>query len=126
MRAGKKAISGKITEKRGNLSAVARSFGRSRTWLYNTLNDKYPELWAIVEEARESLIDDAESELQKQMLKKGNIAALIFFLKTQGKSRGYVERQELTGADGDKLKVEVEYINSPIKVAGVSSGTSED
>ena len=93
MRAGKKAISNKITEKRGNLSAVARAFGKSRTWLYNNLNDKYPELWDVVKEARESLIDDAESELQKQMFK-GNITALIFFLKTQGKVRGYVERQE--------------------------------
>ena len=93
-RAGKKAISEKITEKRGNLSAVARSFGRSRTWIYKTLNDKYPELWDVVEDARESLIDDAESELQKQMFK-GNITALIFFLKTQGKKRGYIERQEI-------------------------------
>ena len=102
MRAGKKAISEKIIEKRGNLTSVARAFGRSRTWLYNNLNGKYPELWGIVEEARESLVDDAESELHKQMFK-GNITALIFFLKTQGKSRGYVERQEFTGKDGKDL-----------------------
>ena len=125
MRASKKAISEKIIEKRGNLSAVARSFGKSRTWLYNILNDKYPELWDIVEEARASLIDDAESELQKQMFK-GNITALIFFLKTQGKGRGYVERQEVTGADGDKLKIEVEYVNSPIAATSLSPGTGED
>ena len=104
MRAGKKAISNKITEKRGNLSAVARAFGRSRTWLYNNLNDKYPELWDIVEEARESLVDDVESELQKQIFK-GNIAAIIFFLKTQGKSRGYVERQELRHSGDTEIKV---------------------
>ena len=110
MRAGKKAISGKITEKRGNLSAVARSFGKSRTWLYSILNNKYPELWDIVKEARESLIDDAESELQKQMFK-GNIAALIFFLKTQGKSRGYVERQEVSGPDGEPQQVEIIEVN---------------
>jgi hypothetical protein len=106
MRTGKKAISEKITEKRGNLSAVARSFGKSRTWIYNVLKDKYPELWDIVEEARESLVDDAESELQKQMFK-GNITALIFFLKTQGKRRGYVERQEVEQSG----KLEIEYVN---------------
>jgi hypothetical protein len=32
-----------------------------------------------------------------------NMSAIIFFLKTQGKSRGYVERQEISGADGTKL-----------------------
>ena len=104
MRVGKRAISEKITEKRGNLSVVARSFGKSRTWLYNTLNDKYPELWDVITEARESLIDDAESELQKQMLK-GNTTALIFFLKTQGKSRGYVERQEVEHGGGVDITI---------------------
>jgi hypothetical protein len=110
-RAGKKAISEKIVEKRGNLSAVARAFGRSRTWLYNVLNDKYPELWDVVEDARESLIDDAESELQKQMFK-GNIAALIFFLKTQDKKRGYVERQEYTGKDGQEIVINLSWDNN--------------
>ena len=106
MRTSKKAISEKIVEKRGNLSAVARGFGKSRTWLYNILNDKYPELKDVVEEARDSLIDDAESELQKQMFK-GNITALIFFLKTQGKGRGYVERQEVEQS-GD---LTIKYVN---------------
>jgi len=41
----------------------------------------------------------AESELMK-LIKEGNVAATIFFLKTQGKKRGYVERQEVTGAEG--------------------------
>jgi len=93
MNATKNNISKKITEHRGNLTSVARSFGKSRTWLYNTLNKKHPCLWDVVKEARESLIDDAESELYKQMFK-GNTAALLFFLKTQGKDRGYVERFE--------------------------------
>jgi hypothetical protein len=50
------------------------------------------------------MIDDAESEIYKQF-KKGNTAALIFFLKTQGKQRGYVERQEITGKDGNSITV---------------------
>ncbi len=36
-------------------------------------------------------------------MQEGNMTATIFFLKTQGKSRGYIERQEITGADGKKL-----------------------
>jgi hypothetical protein len=43
------------------------------------------------------------------LIKAGNVTAIIFYLKTQAKDRGYVERQELTGADGGKLQVE--YVN---------------
>jgi hypothetical protein len=35
--------------------------------------------------------------------------AVAMVLKTIGKSRGYVERQEVTGADGGK--VQIEYVN---------------
>jgi hypothetical protein len=35
-----------------------------------------------------------------KLIKDGNVAATIFFLKTQGKRRGYIERQEVTGAEG--------------------------
>lgn len=47
------------------------------------------------EEIREGLIDEAESALRTQ-IREGNIAAIIFFLKTQAKHRGYVEKQEVT------------------------------
>ena len=30
-----------------------------------------------------------------QHINKGNVAALIFYLKTQGKGRGYIERSEV-------------------------------
>lgn len=32
-----------------------------------------------------------------------NVTAIIFFLKTKGKGRGYVERHEFTGKDGEDL-----------------------
>jgi len=38
--------------------------------------------------------DFAESQLHKQ-IKEGEVSSTIFFLKTKGKRRGYVERQEI-------------------------------
>jgi len=34
-----------------------------------------------------------------------NPTMIIFYLKTQAKDRGYVERQEVTGADGGAVMV---------------------
>ena len=39
-------------------------------------------------------LDFAESQLHKQV-KEGNTTATIFLLKTKGKKRGYIERQEI-------------------------------
>ena len=47
-----------------------------------------------VESISDSVLDFAESHLYK-LVKEGNPAATIFFLKTKGKKRGYIERQEI-------------------------------
>ena len=96
-----------IQDKRGNLAAIGRQFGVTRQAVAKRVHGsaKLQKAW---NEARETMLDNAETELYEQVLG-GNIAALIFFLKTQGKSRGYVERQELTGADNGPLVIE--YVN---------------
>lgn len=58
-----------------------------------------PEYKKAVEDIVEIAIDFAESKLHEQ-IKEGDTAATIFYLKCKGKKRGYVERQEFTGADG--------------------------
>ena len=53
-------------------------------------------------------LDFAESQLHKQ-IKGGNPTATIFYLKTKGKNRGYIERQEILH---EGLKTfEVEEVN---------------
>ena len=52
-------------------------------------------------------LDFGESQLHSQM-KDGNTSATIFFLKTKGKKRGYVERSELDLTSGDEpVKINV-------------------
>lgn len=82
-----------IDAKRGNISAVARTYGVSRGTVYNWMAGKATVQQAL-EDARETMIDNAESMLYKKVLE-GSTAELLFFLKTQGRNRGYVERQEL-------------------------------
>lgn len=53
-----------------------------------------------VESISEITLDFAESQLHKQ-INEGNTSATIFYLKTKGKKRGYVERQEFEVIEND-------------------------
>ena len=55
-------------------------------------------------------LDFAESQLHKQ-ISDNSTAATIFYLKTKGKKRGYIERQEITGADGMPTNFQIEIID---------------
>ena len=81
-----------VDKYKGNIAAIARHFGVSRGTIYNRMADSV-NLKTAMEDARETMLDNAESQLYKQAME-GNTTALIFLLKTQGKGRGYVERVE--------------------------------
>ena len=99
-----------LREKHGNLSAAARYLGCDRHTVSRYINT-YSTVKAVADEERETLIDFAENQLFQQV-KDGNITAIIFTLKTIGKSRGYVERQEVTGKDGGAIVVDWDGIDS--------------
>lgn len=94
-----------IRDLHGNLSAVAKQLGVCRQTLYVFI-DRHPSVQAVVAESRETMLDNAESALYRAVLG-GEAWAVCFFLKCQGKSRGYVERQEVTGADGGALALRI-------------------
>ena len=102
----KQDVQASIESLSGNMSAIARKHGKSRAWMYEYIRDNG--LWDDVESSREKMIDNVESALYSQALA-GNTTAMIFFLKTQGKKRGYVERQEITGKDGSDVTIKVVY-----------------
>ena len=100
-------VAAAIHEARGTQSVAARRLGCSRETLRRYAN-QFATVRTAVEDARDSLLDFAEDELIK-LIGEGNITAIIFYLKTQGKKRGYVERVEQTGADGAAVQVIVRY-----------------
>ncbi len=55
-----------------------------------------------VDDVGEDALDFAESHLLRQ-IQNGEVSSTIFYLKTKGKKRGYIERTELTGGDGNPL-----------------------
>lgn len=97
-----------IREMNGNLAAVGRKFGCTRQSV-DTYVKKHPTALAACIESRETMLDNAESMLYNKVLK-GETAELLFFLRTQGKSRGYVERVESTGPGGKPIQTETRYI----------------
>lgn len=83
----------KLFEKKGcNVSAMCSAIGCTRSAFYKWI-EKDHKLAEMIDEAREAIIDFAESKLIEH-INDGDVTSLIFFLKTKGKKRGYVERVE--------------------------------
>ena len=70
---------------------------------------KWPETREEWEAERETTVDRAEIELRKQ-IDAGEAWAVKFTLSTLGKNRGFTERTELTGANGEALDVTVRLV----------------
>lgn len=82
----------------GIVSVAAQNCGIGRSTLYRWLEEDEAFKRAL-EDIREAAIDYVESKLLS-LIDSGDTGSTIFFLKTRGKKRGYVERTEHTGADG--------------------------
>lgn len=100
------ALIPKLREHKGNLAACGRHFHVTRERIRQIVAED-EELSRIVFEERESFLDVAENALYDAIID-GNIVATIFFLKTQGKSRGYIERAELSGPNGLPFQAQIE------------------
>ena len=98
---------------------AAQKLGCSPMTIYRRA-EKDKKVRETIDNFRGLFIDKAELKLEQAVMN-GEPWALTLTLKTLGKQRGYVERQEVTGADGAAHKIEVEYINSPASTASVSS-----
>ena len=106
---------GRVTE-----AAESIDIARSTHYLWMSNDPEYKE---AVESIGEKALDFVESKLfelidgaKREVLTEAGIqeikdtpnpTACIFYLKTKGKKRGYVERQEVTGADGGQVVIQI-------------------
>jgi len=122
MDALKKKMLAELKASYGRVTAAAEKTDIVRQTHYNWYKDDH-EYKRAVDDINEAAIDHVESKLfekidgvsvQKGFTHEGepivydvppSDTAIIFYLKTKGKSRGYVERQEITGADGGPVQI---------------------
>ena len=76
----------------GIIAPAARSLGVNRKTVYYWINHS-KQLQEALADIREKQKDFAESKLL-QNIQGNDTKSIIFYLKTQGKDRGYVEKQE--------------------------------
>lgn len=105
-----KALEKAIVKADGNLAAAARALGVCRQAVSERVNGS-PRLKQLVIDARETLKDDAETALRRGV-NKDEAWAVCFTLKTIGKDRGYVERQEVEHSGGLSVEIAEELVDA--------------
>lgn len=105
MDAPKKRILDALAKSKGIVSSACDAADIPRSTFYNWCkNDEA--FKAAVDDVQDIALDYVEGQLFK-LIEGSDTAATIFFMKTRGKKRGYIERTELTGADGKDLNYNV-------------------
>ena len=89
----------------GIVSGACGKVGISRQTHYRWLEED-EDYAKNVKSLKNFALDFAESKLL-ECIKDKRETSIIFYLKTQGKNRGYVERQEIDTGENNKFRVEV-------------------
>jgi len=102
----KESILAALEKSLGIVTVACKQSDIPRSTYYKWL--KEDEEFALkVKDIENIALDFGESQLHKQ-IGDGNTSATIFFLKTKGKKRGYIERSELDLTSGDEpIKINV-------------------
>lgn len=92
-----------IQEANGMLTVAAKKLGVGRSAIHE-MAKRHPEIQEAINETRERMVDFAENKLFEK-ISQGEIVAILFYLKTIGKSRGYVERQEVDNSGSLEITI---------------------
>ena len=94
----KKALIQAMQKNLGNVTASCKAVGLGRTTYYEYYNTDEA-FKATCDECENIALDFVESKLHEQ-IDEGVPSSTIFFLKTKGKKRGYIEKQEIEHSGG--------------------------
>lgn len=100
-----------LKETHGMVSLAAERVGCAPKTIYARIKS-VAAVREVLDTERSKMVDIAEMKLYSAIMT-GESWAIALVLKTIGKDRGYVERQELTGADGGPVKTEGRVIVLP-------------
>lgn len=103
MRLSNQQIIDALMSVNGMVYLAARKLGCTPQTIYNRMA-KSGNIKDACENSRGELIDLSEQKLRMAVLN-GEPWAVALVLKTLGKKRGYVERTELTGDEGQPISV---------------------
>lgn len=102
-----KEIERALRSHNGYVYAAARSLGCTPKTIYRRLS-KVQYLQDALDEIRGFELDYTELKLH-EAIERGERWAIALKLKTQGKDRGYSERTEVTGKEGERVVYEVRF-----------------
>ena len=104
----KKAVLEALEKTLGIVTQACKLAGVGRTQFYQWMKEDV-DFYNQVQQIDDLVIDFAESKLHQQ-INDGNTSATIFYLKTKGRKRGYVEGLDITSGDekiGGTSQIEV-------------------
>lgn len=96
-----------ITKASGIIAAAARLMGTDRNTIRRYI-DNHEIVKVAYDQANEVVMDEAEGRLislLRDAEHKDHFQALRFYLRTKARTRGYVERQEIAGVEGQPVTV---------------------
>lgn len=92
----------------GNITLSCEEVGLNRS-AYYSLMERNAEFKAEVEEIQNICLDVVENALFRNV-RAGDTTAIIFYLKTKGRKRGYSERTEIDmTSKGESIKPDAPY-----------------
>lgn len=103
----KKQVMEALEATKGSAYIAAKRLGVSHTLVYDYIKE-YPEVRAIQALYQGTLIDVGVLKLTEAVYR-GEPWAIKYALSTLGKDRGFTERQEVTGKDGEDITYRVKF-----------------